>query len=735
MERPSFKRKNDFGDMRGRKSARVSDEDAAPAKAGKMSFAARMMAKMGYKEGEGLGKEGEGILNPIEVKMRPQGAGVGTVKEKSSQAKAEAKRQAEKRGEEYEDSSEEEEKRARQQRKNRGVAGQTGTGVSTPGGFTRPKMKYRTAADIEADAEGLEVPNVLKSLIDATGKQTKVLTTTAGLMSSATQGIAAESEVEKIARRAKADLESFAGQWTSLTQRQKYTAAEEARVRVEVDEHQKEIDILQELAEAVEAFQALELGKPRLSSDAKGMWTEAVERLLQLHLRYQDTVRKEVLSEVAVAAIHPLFKLEVLDWSPLEEPTHMVDYFDRLRGVLAIDQPITIDMDFDSLPRSKSTTPYESLMYTLWLPCVRTAVTNHWDPYTPSTLLTLLEHWRPVLPDFIYNHLVNQVILQKLTRAIHDWEPRRLSNKKDPRPHQFPHVWLFPWLPYLPDDHTDPHNPAGLLADVKRRLRRVLETWDVARGPLPGLPEWRTVLSTELDHALVSKALPRLAKHLADHLVVNPEAQDMAPFTAVLAWNDLFKPQTMAQLFLAEFFPKFFAVLHGALTGGAQDFDVFVEWRNWWMEQFPAEVNALREVDEQWNKALELISHAQRLGDQASSLPAPSTATSALPTSLPSTTAAALSTTADTPSAPVEEVTMRDLVEEWSAEHDLLFRPLREAHPETGLPLFRITASATGKGGVVVYFKGDIVYAQGKADRSSWKATGMEGLLARAEGR
>ena len=32
----------------------------------------------------------------------------------------------------------------------------------------------------------------------------------------------------------------------------------------------------------------------------------------------------------------------------------------------------------------------------------------------------------------------------------------------------------------------------------------------------------------------------------------------------------------------------------------------------------------------------------------------------------------------------------------------------------------RVTASATGSGGVVVYLKGDVVYAQNKKNRAVW---------------
>jgi tuftelin-interacting protein 11 len=735
MDRSSFKRNSDADDAGSRKKAKVASGNAGGG-GGKMSFAERMMAKMGHKQGEGLGASGDGRVAPIEVKQRPQGAGLGAVREKTEQDKAHEKRVAAQRGEVIEDSSEEE----RKAKKKRKEAARAGGGASTPSGFTRPKVKYRTTADIEAAAKGLEVPNVLKSIIDATGKEAKLLTSTAGLMSS-TIGISpAEAEAEKIATRARRELESFADTWTELEERKKYIDLEEAQVQQEIDAQEEELRIAKKVYEAVAALHRLDLSKPCLADEAAARWEQVTSQLETLQVEYAGEISHFGLSDVAVAAIHPLFKQEMIDWDPLEKPLHLLPFLQRLKAVLGADREARVSMDgfddFDVARRQKSTTPFESLIHTLWLPKVRTAITNEWDPHSPSALITLVEAWKDILPPFIYYNVTNILVVQKLSAAVNDWNPRTSLKRKHSQP--LPHIWLFPWLQFLDTQHTDPKSSTGLLSDVKRKFRVALDTWDLSRGILPGLEAWSTVLGSTLQDALIRHLLPRLAQLLATDFEVYPPDQNLTPLETVLKWNGFFKPTVMGQLLLAEFFPKWLNTLHAWLVSDP-NYEEVSAWYGWWKEQIPSEVNAVKAVSEQWDKGLEMMNKALDLGDRAAEeLPPPSAGPARpLVSTLPGTPAAASpAATAPTPRKVEEETTFRDVVEAWCEEESLLLIPMREAHEVNGLPLFRITASATGRGGVIVYMKGDVVWAQRKGDKSVWEPVGLEeSLVKRAEGK
>ncbi|KAL2823902.1 GC-rich sequence DNA-binding factor-like protein-domain-containing protein [Aspergillus cavernicola] len=688
------------------------------------TFGARMLAKMGHVKGQGLGSTGQGIVNPIEVQARPQGIGLGAVREKTKQARSEEKRAAAMRGESHEESSGEEfqRKKRRQQRKD----GERAKGEGRPMG--RKKPQFRTAREIEADMAGLEVPNVLKSLIDATGKEQRVLTSTAGLMTPLEFVNTGQSEAHKIARRARQDLEAFADEWKGLTERKQFIEQEEAQTVDQLDTNQRQID---QLTALVAAFGALDSISEESSDSPQAKLDRITDQLESLEIQYRTEIDEYRLWETAVAVIHPVFREAVEDWEPLKAPTFLVSNLRRLQPLLS-----RKPSDGQSAQR-QSTSPYETMIYTLWLPRVRSALLNDWDVFEPSRATTLIVSWKELLPSFVYANVLDQLVVPKLTSGLKSWKPKRSASSQQNSRVPW---WLFTWLQYLDERHTNPKQATGLLSDAKRKFRTVLDTCDLSAGPIRGLGLWRDALASEFDTCLRNHLLPRLAAHLRNDFGINPQDQDLTLFENIFKWKDWFQHNVLGLLFIAEFFPKFHNILHIWLTNDP-NYEEVAEWFTWWRSQFPPEINDLAIIDEEWNKALHTMDLAAQLGDRAAAeLPAPTTTTTSNKQPHPTKHTAASPTTTTT-AAPrkskiVEEVAFKDILESWCAEEGLIMLPLREAHPQNGQPLFRITASATGKGGVVAFIQGDVVWVQNKKAKDVWEPMGLEErLVERAEGR
>jgi tuftelin-interacting protein 11 len=684
------------------------------------SFGARMMAKMGYVEGKGLGKEGQGRNVIIEANLRPQGIGLGAVKEKTEQERQEEKRQARLRGEEVIDSEEEERKKKAARRKKAlagGVSSGPGSGASTP---RRQKPKYLTMDEIKKAAPGLNIPDAFTPILDMTGPGKKLLTSSSGLMTPTGGAAPAESaeaaENRKLVKRAQNDFMAILEEWQSLQERKAYLDLQLKQEQQELEEFSASLQGNKTVTAACEAAsKPTESGELGRKADLSYRLSRTISGLGAANDSLSDAMLpqiKEELTSLAVAAIHPLFNQYRQLWEPLEEPKPaFVDGLNSIRSLLGLDHQTK------KTYRKPTATPYETMMYELWLRTV-TAAVRDWNVRDPDQLIAVLDAWDPLLPPFVRTQLLNDII-RKLDDALQKWQPKKHT-------HNLPHRWIFPWLPHLPASHLDPRSSTGLVANVRRKFRQLIDAWEFKRGVVPGLKQWKEVLRPAAGtHArdmwtplVMNHVLPAMARYLRGNFRVEP--QDQGPYLDVLdkvmEWLDVLGSSMLGEVLVAEVFPLWHDALYQWLLLEEADYEEIGKWFEWWHEEvFPEEIKGLPSVAAEFEKGTAMIERALDLGDRVRSELAPPEKGPALKTSREERRAKRREEVpVPTPvlEQKPEEVTFRQVIEEWCQLHDLQFMPERNKVHAEG-PLYRISG-LEGKKGVLVYFKGNSLFAQVK---------------------
>jgi tuftelin-interacting protein 11 len=558
------------------------------------SFGARMMAKMGYVEGHGLGKDGQGRNIIVEANLRPQGVGLGSVKEKHEQERKEEKRQAELRGEVIEDSDEEEKKKRRKKAAKKTLGTAFDSASSTP---RRQKARYLTAEELKSTAPGLHIPAAFTPILDMTGPGGKMLTSTSGIMTPTSETTESTELIEarKLVKRAQADLLAFSEEWQSLEERKSW-------LDLELKELEQELEAMESDLGHMKSFTTLVSEK--LSSDSE--WPGVMACLRQaVELGQPNTA----VTDLAVAAIHPF--LRDPSWDPLKEPDRFARDLRSLSGLFlnsstsgkTIDRWNSLGLHNDEIYRThqKSTTSYETMMYKNWLPQVLSAVRS-WDAHDPSSMLAIMESWSDLLPAFVRSQLVDN-IARKLDTAISDWNP-----KKKRQNGRLPHTWLFPWLQYMPAYHLDPKG-TGLVADVKRKFRQLIDVWEFERGLVPGLAQWEEVLGDQWRSLVMSHVLPSMGKYLRVHFRVDPADQEpyLPILTGVLKWNEMLGMDMITEVIAHDVLPQWNGKLEEWLSLDEADLTEVAEWYGWWRGTLLYDYSSKGSVGAELDKGLRLM--------------------------------------------------------------------------------------------------------------------------------
>ncbi|KAM0754996.1 TFP11-domain-containing protein [Meredithblackwellia eburnea MCA 4105] len=713
------------------------------------SLGLRMLEKMGWKTGTGLGANEQGIVTPIGEGQKLRKARAGISKgERSAGAIAEAARM---RGEDP-DEIEENEKKAKKAAKAKAGPPKVSKDVwQQPKRPPKPKTHYKTYEEIVAESGAAEDTGV-GMLVDLTGnalpsQSLSSLPAFGAGSADPTQLPELRHNLTLICSTTSSTLSAFAREGKGVVERRQYLDHEESRVRKQVEAQALAVSRLEAIVGIVEKVREVEKETVSIlmAGGAEDMTPDVLYQPFRDHFdnllgNHGEDYAEMRLDEVVVGAIAPIFRrLYQQNWEPLQDPSLGVRELKAWRRHFLIDKDAksalgedSMDVDVYGAPtsngrreRERSMTAYETLMWTVWLPRIRSAINNVWTPSVAAPAVTLFTTWLPLLPQFLRDNILDQLILPKVSQAIADWSPNSVK-----RGGPTLHAVVFPWLEHVGDERID-----VLLDEAKRKVRGWLKSWKASDGVPAGMDNWRDAFTvSDWDSLLLKNVLPQLGSLLRDSFTVNPRQQDVAPLEAVLAWAPLLRSTMMSQLLESGFFPKWLDALYVWLTSGSANFEQVADWYKYWKEFFPEDIVSLSGVSRGFRKGLDLMNQAMALGEDAKYRlkrpdSTPSSATSHKHHHKSKSSAAPPPTSTSTSAATAGEISFRQIVEEMASESNLVMLSTGRTN-EKGRPLFRVSANIEGKGGVTVYLDEDVVFVAEEGGK--FKPISVEEMVKRA---
>ena len=329
--------------------------------------------------------------------MRPKGAvgiAYGGFKERTKQAIAEDKRKGKVL------SDEEDEDRPRRRGKKQGDGEDNRDKSEAWKKKSKPKkvtVEHKSYEEIVREA-GLETPAVHQAgvgpIIDATGATPREVSSVSAVSWTPSTDTMRIPEIRHNLRlmvdMTKHDLLGLAREGKSLEEKRRNGRLEEVRMVRRVKEEADLIRrlgemkiVVDELSTAAKAASSTNDYETSATSSTLELLSPFVQRFTRDFSSEYDTYR---IDEVLVGAMAPLFRAELVDWKPLEEPRKWTPILDQWKEALKMSgrqkEEETALASFYGVPPKQTIvadvvqvmTPWEALLWHAWLPKLRSAI-------------------------------------------------------------------------------------------------------------------------------------------------------------------------------------------------------------------------------------------------------------------------------------------------------------------------------------------------------------------------
>ncbi|VDK67133.1 unnamed protein product [Litomosoides sigmodontis] len=688
---------NVFAGLRLSSTHSVVDPDkfADWAKHSKSDVIMKMMRKMGYVPGQGLGANKQGIVEPIQAVLRPGRAAVGAYgRESKGPNFGEAAGETQKRVESGKDDEKLEEPMRR------GNWKKTGSNKSV-------KYQYKTIDEVIA--EGGPLKQRLNSgssgvkVIDMTGKEQKVYS---GYDAYAAKTRAvAEAQVERLAFDVPELMhnlnlliseteETIRHNDRQMRFLRDQTAALEndiVQIQAALWKEREEQRRIEELNDLLERFS---------SKSDEGIITldECRELFQKMQTKYFEEYRLFKLEEIAISSVLPLVQQYFLTWDALdnEQMNYGIALMSEWKKILEVEQRNI----FSATKSLENLSPFERLLWDGWMPVIRKTALR-WNPRDdPQSMLHVVEKWLPLLPLWMRENLLEQVIIPRIAAEVDEWNP--LTDR-------IPiHTWLHPWLDVMGDRLQPVFSP------IRQKLAKALKEWNPTdRSALSMLRPWKGCFAPATMSAfLAMNIIPKLEKALEEMIYDPTKNHRYDEFYATLDWVEMIGTEGIAAVLVRNFFPKWYETLCIWLESPRVVLQEVVMWYNEWKSRFPVEISSLIVVQEQLKRALIAMKHAQQGIHPTKEMQPP------LPP--PETTPGMYNPAPPRIQPPPPHLSFKDLVELRAREAGVLYVPQLNKFRE-GKPVYWF-------GNVSIYIDRNVIFGF-NVDTQQWSPIGLDHLL------
>lgn len=675
----------------------------------------RLLAMMGHKPGEGLGKKGQGITTPVEAFNR---------KNKKAAIGYDGAERSQRSLIDYpvKDVEAEEEKEFKKQ-----MSQWRKTPVEGKNKKSKPKYVYKTAEEVltsgapRRKATGADSGPKVK-VIDMTGKEQRVLSGYHAIGKGHDKPDEEEELIEEEVKVKAFDVPELMHNLTLLVElaeddivanHRKLRHGKDHIVNLEheqerlgevVAQENKQLDRLNTVMDIVVDCE----NRCKLDHPNPLTLETCVDVFKMLQQDYYEEYKIYDLPSLAIALVFPLMKTFFTGWLPLRDPDFGLATVMEWQLLLGADSSA---MSLENHGREMDV--YQRLIWDVWLPPVRATVLK-WNVRETTPLTCLLETWTPALPTWVLGNILDQLVLPRLLTEVEGWNPLT-----DTTPI---HCWLHPWL-VLMGDKLEP-----LYAPIRHKIASALINWHPSDGSAKIILEpWFGVFKPgHMSAFLVKNILPKLELEIQG-LIINPHQQLLDPWRWAMSWKDMLPIQSMVVMLDGCFFPKWHQVLAAWLLNQPNYQDI-TKWYLGWKAQFPDNLLGHPLVKDHFNKALETMNravsgnfvpgikeniayftHAERRIMDSKTTPSNSATSSEKSTSS---------------SGARVVTTFKELVEKRAEEEDQLYIPL-SGRTQEGKQVYRF-------GKALIYYDVNVVFMQDKNGR--WLPTSLKQLSEAAKG-